>query len=127
MFWNFQNCVCVCLVWLSCSVHLARRVLQLERQNTSLRRELERHKSQTGQISGEVNTHKHTHTHSVHVCACLGTIINGIKFNLTSKKKSFKTQSTASQYLQHTLVFPSSQISHSNSQIMVIPQFLCKP
>uniref|UniRef100_A0A8C3AKP4 Progesterone immunomodulatory binding factor 1 n=1 Tax=Cyclopterus lumpus TaxID=8103 RepID=A0A8C3AKP4_CYCLU len=35
------------------SVHLARRVLQLERQNTSLRRELERHKSQTGQISEE--------------------------------------------------------------------------
>uniref|UniRef100_A0A8C3AN54 Progesterone immunomodulatory binding factor 1 n=1 Tax=Cyclopterus lumpus TaxID=8103 RepID=A0A8C3AN54_CYCLU len=36
------------------SVHLARRVLQLERQNTSLRRELERHKSQTGQISEEL-------------------------------------------------------------------------
>uniref|UniRef100_A0A7N6AA95 Progesterone immunomodulatory binding factor 1 n=1 Tax=Anabas testudineus TaxID=64144 RepID=A0A7N6AA95_ANATE len=37
------------------SVHLARRVLQLERQNTSLRRELERHKSQTGQISEELS------------------------------------------------------------------------
>uniref|UniRef100_A0A8D0AMB0 Progesterone immunomodulatory binding factor 1 n=1 Tax=Sander lucioperca TaxID=283035 RepID=A0A8D0AMB0_SANLU len=36
------------------SVHLARRVLQLERQNTSLRRELERHKSQTGHISEEL-------------------------------------------------------------------------
>lgn len=36
------------------SVHLARRVLQLERQNTSLRRELESHKSQTGQISEEL-------------------------------------------------------------------------
>uniref|UniRef100_A0A3Q0RC72 Progesterone immunomodulatory binding factor 1 n=1 Tax=Amphilophus citrinellus TaxID=61819 RepID=A0A3Q0RC72_AMPCI len=38
------------------SVHLARRVLQLERQNTSLRRELESHKSQTGQISEELLT-----------------------------------------------------------------------
>nr|XP_057914485.1 progesterone-induced-blocking factor 1 [Doryrhamphus excisus] len=36
------------------SVHLARRVLQLERQNTSLRRDLERHQSQTGQISDEL-------------------------------------------------------------------------
>ncbi|XP_006784053.1 progesterone-induced-blocking factor 1 [Neolamprologus brichardi] len=36
------------------SVHLARRVLQLERQNTSLRRDLESHKSQTGQISEEL-------------------------------------------------------------------------
>uniref|UniRef100_A0A671TSJ1 Progesterone immunomodulatory binding factor 1 n=1 Tax=Sparus aurata TaxID=8175 RepID=A0A671TSJ1_SPAAU len=36
------------------SVHLARRVLQLERQNTSLRRELERHKSQSGQLSDEL-------------------------------------------------------------------------
>ncbi|XP_039857225.1 progesterone-induced-blocking factor 1 [Simochromis diagramma] len=36
------------------SVHLARRVLQLERQNTSLRRELESHKSQTGQISEQL-------------------------------------------------------------------------
>lgn len=38
------------------SVHLARRVLHLERQNTSLRRELERHQSQTGQISKELST-----------------------------------------------------------------------
>ncbi|XP_037542125.1 progesterone-induced-blocking factor 1, partial [Nematolebias whitei] len=37
------------------SVHLARRVLQLERQNTSLRRELESHKSQAGQISQELS------------------------------------------------------------------------
>ncbi|XP_061600667.1 progesterone-induced-blocking factor 1 [Cololabis saira] len=37
------------------SVHLARRVLQLERQNTSLRRELERHQSQTGHISEELS------------------------------------------------------------------------
>ncbi|XP_041644592.1 progesterone-induced-blocking factor 1 isoform X2 [Cheilinus undulatus] len=36
------------------SVHLARRVLQLERENTSLRRELDTHKSQTGQISEEL-------------------------------------------------------------------------
>lgn len=62
-------------VWLSCSVHLARRVLQLERQNTSLRRELDRHKLQSGHISEEVNTH----SNQVH--ACLGTIINGINFN----------------------------------------------
>ncbi|XP_034040113.1 progesterone-induced-blocking factor 1 isoform X2 [Thalassophryne amazonica] len=33
------------------SVHLARRVLQLERENTSQRRELETQKSQTGRIS----------------------------------------------------------------------------
>ncbi|XP_056148103.1 progesterone-induced-blocking factor 1 [Lampris incognitus] len=36
------------------SVHLARRVLQLERLNTSLRRELERYNTQTGQISEEL-------------------------------------------------------------------------
>uniref|UniRef100_A0A8C5N6N2 Progesterone immunomodulatory binding factor 1 n=1 Tax=Gouania willdenowi TaxID=441366 RepID=A0A8C5N6N2_GOUWI len=36
------------------SVHLARRVLQLERQNTSLRTDLEKHKSQTGQISEQL-------------------------------------------------------------------------
>uniref|UniRef100_A0A667X5K4 Progesterone immunomodulatory binding factor 1 n=1 Tax=Myripristis murdjan TaxID=586833 RepID=A0A667X5K4_9TELE len=37
------------------SVHLARRVLQLEKQNTLLRRELERHSTQTGQISEELS------------------------------------------------------------------------
>ncbi|CAL8299155.1 unnamed protein product [Merluccius merluccius] len=37
------------------SVHLARRVLQLERQNTSLRREVERHTTQTGHISEELS------------------------------------------------------------------------
>ncbi|KAF7656759.1 hypothetical protein LDENG_00036560 [Lucifuga dentata] len=37
------------------SVHLARRVLQLERLNTSLRRELERHKSEAGHISDELS------------------------------------------------------------------------
>ncbi|XP_061692364.1 progesterone-induced-blocking factor 1 [Syngnathoides biaculeatus] len=37
------------------SVHLARRVLQLERQNTSLRRDLERHQTQTGRISEELS------------------------------------------------------------------------
>ncbi|XP_035982421.1 progesterone-induced-blocking factor 1 [Fundulus heteroclitus] len=37
------------------SVHLARRVLQLERQNTSLRRELDRQQSQTGQLSQELS------------------------------------------------------------------------
>lgn len=47
---SFGICVCV-----PCSVHLARRVLQLERLNTSLAKELEKHKSQTGQISEEVN------------------------------------------------------------------------
>uniref|UniRef100_A0A7N8YBY5 Progesterone immunomodulatory binding factor 1 n=1 Tax=Mastacembelus armatus TaxID=205130 RepID=A0A7N8YBY5_9TELE len=38
------------------SVHLARRVLQLERQNTALRRELETHQSQTVQISEKLST-----------------------------------------------------------------------
>ncbi|XP_008427495.1 progesterone-induced-blocking factor 1 isoform X2 [Poecilia reticulata] len=37
------------------SVHLARRVLQLERQNTSLRRDLDRHQNQTGQMSQELS------------------------------------------------------------------------
>ncbi|KAK5607275.1 Progesterone-induced-blocking factor 1 [Crenichthys baileyi] len=37
------------------SVHLARRVLQLERQNTSLRRELDRLQSQTGQMSQKLS------------------------------------------------------------------------
>lgn len=36
------------------SVQLARRLLQLERQNTSLRRELDTHKQQSGQISQEL-------------------------------------------------------------------------
>lgn len=46
-------------MWLLHSVHLARRVLQLERQNTSLRRDLDRYKSQIGQISEEVKIHTH--------------------------------------------------------------------
>lgn len=41
------------------SVHLARRVLQLEKQNTALRRELERHSTQTGQISEELSAANH--------------------------------------------------------------------
>uniref|UniRef100_A0A3Q3WEM5 Uncharacterized protein n=1 Tax=Mola mola TaxID=94237 RepID=A0A3Q3WEM5_MOLML len=36
------------------SVHLARRVLQLERQNTTLRRELDKHKLESGQISEQL-------------------------------------------------------------------------
>lgn len=42
---------------LSASVHLARRVLQLERQNTSLRRELDSHRLKSEQASEQVHTH----------------------------------------------------------------------
>ncbi|KAL2087881.1 hypothetical protein ACEWY4_016709 [Coilia grayii] len=38
------------------SVHLARRVLQLEKQNVQLRRDLERQNSQTGKITNELET-----------------------------------------------------------------------
>ncbi|PWA25597.1 hypothetical protein CCH79_00001785 [Gambusia affinis] len=51
-----QSCACVGVrVPLLRSVHLARRVLQLERQNTSLRRDLDRHQNQTGQMSQELS------------------------------------------------------------------------
>ncbi|RXN02868.1 progesterone-induced-blocking factor 1 [Labeo rohita] len=46
---RFLN-VCVCV----CSVHLARRVLQLEKQNTLLRRDLERQTAHSSQISEEL-------------------------------------------------------------------------
>uniref|UniRef100_A0A8C1WTR2 Progesterone immunomodulatory binding factor 1 n=1 Tax=Cyprinus carpio TaxID=7962 RepID=A0A8C1WTR2_CYPCA len=53
------------------SVHLARRVLQLEKQNTLLRRDLERQTAHSSQISEEVlhftlltRMQKHTHTHT---------------------------------------------------------------
>ena len=39
---------------LACSVQLARRVLQLERANTSLRKEIEREKARTKQLAEEV-------------------------------------------------------------------------
>lgn len=62
---RFLN-VCVC------SVHLARRVLQLEKQNTLLRRDLERQTAHSSQISEEVlpfslltRMHRHTCTHTV--------------------------------------------------------------
>ncbi len=55
-----------------CSVHLARRVLQLEKQNTLLRRDLERQAAHSSQISEEVlhftlltRMQKHTYTHIV--------------------------------------------------------------
>ncbi len=56
----FTDCfhVCVTLIigfWMCvCSVHLARRVLQLEKQNTLLRRDLERQAAHSSQISEEV-------------------------------------------------------------------------
>ena len=40
---------------LACSVQLARRVLQLERANTSLRKEIEREKARTKQLAEEVS------------------------------------------------------------------------
>ena len=40
---------------LLCSVQLARRVLQLERANTSLRKEIEREKAKMKQLAEEVS------------------------------------------------------------------------
>lgn len=59
-----ERCLkCECFFF--CSVHLARRVLQLEKQNTLLRRDLERSTAHTGQISEEVS-HSQTCTRIIH-------------------------------------------------------------
>lgn len=92
-------------VWPLCSVHLARRVLQLERQNTSLRRELEIHKSQAGQISQEV----HTHTH--HTQSASGSSLFGFTFHVLLIFIKTRRVHTC----QTHLFFPPPQLSHSNS------------
>lgn len=98
MFCNFWK---ILFVWLPRSVHLARRVLQLERQNTSLRRELDRCKLQSGQVSEEVNTH----TQSAHVRACLRTAINGISLKFMPLKRNSKL----------CMLVPATCISHHHS------------
>ena len=52
IFWKIFSLRCPFLFWHS--VHLARRLLQLEKQNTLLAKDLEHQKEQVTQISQEV-------------------------------------------------------------------------
>ena len=56
----------VYLVWYKISVQLARRVLQLEKLNSSLRQQLSEEQSKTTGLQEQVrHTHTHTHTHTM--------------------------------------------------------------
>ncbi|MEQ2216571.1 hypothetical protein XENOCAPTIV_018469, partial [Xenoophorus captivus] len=89
------------------SVHLARRVLQLERQNTSLRRELDRLQSQMGQMSQEVLTQRD----ALHPGVCLpGSHLYWEKSNVLLMFLLNEVK-----YIHaNTLVFPTPKLSHSN-------------
>lgn len=91
---------------MSASVHLARRLLQLERQNTSLRRELDGHRLQSEHASEEVNTHTHTNA-QMWSPAWRHSLLHGIL-------KSWSL-SVACWHLQCTFAFPASLISLSGA------------
>ena len=55
MTFTFDLAFRIKLQTLLCSVQLARRVLQLERANTSLRKEIEREKAKMKQLAEEVS------------------------------------------------------------------------
>ncbi|KAA8583656.1 hypothetical protein FQN60_014864, partial [Etheostoma spectabile] len=116
------------------SVHLARRVLQLERQNTSLRKELERHKSQTGHISEELLTAnqllqqtQQPYSYLIETVRQRDTQISTLKERLTSLEddvSSLRKERTALQQVKNNMAADLERLLNHREELAVMKQVL---
>ncbi|XP_068424244.1 progesterone-induced-blocking factor 1 [Clinocottus analis] len=116
------------------SVHLARRVLQLERLNTSLTRELERHKSQTGQISEELlaanqllQQTQQPYSYLIETVRQRDTQIIALKECLTSLEddvSSLRKERTALQQVKNNMAADLERLLNHREELAVMKQVL---
>ncbi|KAM7385437.1 hypothetical protein PAMP_001520 [Pampus punctatissimus] len=116
------------------SVHLARRVLQLERQNTSLRRELDTHKSQTEQISGELlaanqllQQAQQPYNYLIETVRKRDTQINTLKECITSLEddvRSLRKERTTLQQVKNNMAADLERLLNHREELAVMKQVL---
>ncbi|KAI9535543.1 hypothetical protein NQZ68_003097 [Dissostichus eleginoides] len=116
------------------SVHLARRVLQLERLNTSLRRELERHQSQAGQISDELlaanellQQTQQPYSYLIETVRQRDTQINILKERLSSLQdevSSLRKERTALQQVKNNMAADLERLLNHREELAVMKQVL---
>ncbi|KAK2824439.1 hypothetical protein Q5P01_021614 [Channa striata] len=116
------------------SVHLARRVLQLERQNTSLRRELEKHKSQTGQISEELlaanqllRQTQQPHSYLIETVRQRDVQISTLKERITSLEddvSSLRKERTALQQVKNNMAADLERLLNHREELALMKQVL---
>ncbi|GAA6229646.1 progesterone-induced-blocking factor 1 [Lates japonicus] len=116
------------------SVHLARRVLQLERQNTSLRQELDRHKSQTGQISEELlaanqllQQTQQPYSYLIETVRQREAQIRTLKERITSLEddvSSLRKERTALQQVKNNMAADLERLLNHREELAVMKQVL---
>nr|XP_020494849.1 progesterone-induced-blocking factor 1 [Labrus bergylta] len=116
------------------SVHLARRVLQLERQNTSLRRELDTHKSQTGQVSEELlaanqllQQTQQPYSYLIETVRQRDTQISALKERVTSLEddvSSLRKERTALLQVKNNMAADLERLLNHREELAVMKQVL---
>uniref|UniRef100_A0A3Q3KDL0 Progesterone immunomodulatory binding factor 1 n=1 Tax=Monopterus albus TaxID=43700 RepID=A0A3Q3KDL0_MONAL len=116
------------------SVHLARRVLQLERENTSLRRELDTHKSQTGQISEELlaatqllQQTQQPYSYLIEAVRQRDAQISTLKERITSLEddvSSLRKERTALQQVKNNMAADLERLLNHREELAVMKQVL---
>ncbi|KAM8858855.1 progesterone-induced-blocking factor 1 isoform 2-T2 [Spinachia spinachia] len=116
------------------SVHLARRVLQLERQNTSLTRELERLKSQTGRLSEELlaanqllQQTQQPYGYLIETVRQKDTQIGSLKERLASLEddvSSLKKERAALQQVKNNMAADLERLLNHQEELAVMKQVL---
>uniref|UniRef100_G3P5S2 Progesterone immunomodulatory binding factor 1 n=1 Tax=Gasterosteus aculeatus aculeatus TaxID=481459 RepID=G3P5S2_GASAC len=107
------------------SVHLARRVLQLERQNTSLTRELERLKSQTGHVSEEVNAPLDLLQQAQQLYGYLIETVRQKDTQITSLKDSLRKERTALQQVKNNMAADLERLLNHREVHAMLCDVLC--
>ncbi|XP_017288075.1 progesterone-induced-blocking factor 1 isoform X2 [Kryptolebias marmoratus] len=116
------------------SVHLARRVLQLERQNTALRRELEGHKSQAGQMSQELSTAnqllqqtQQPHSYLIETVKDRDTQISRLKERVSSLEddvSSLRKERNALQQVKNDMAADLERLLSNREELAMMKQVL---
>ncbi|KAM9727074.1 progesterone-induced-blocking factor 1 [Menidia menidia] len=116
------------------SVHLARRVLQLERQNTSLRRELETQQSQTGQISEELSAAnrllqqaQQPYSYLIETVKQRDAQISGLKERLSSLEgdvSSLRKERSALQQVKNDMAADLERLLNHREELAMMKQVL---
>ncbi|XP_071187077.1 progesterone-induced-blocking factor 1 isoform X2 [Salvelinus alpinus] len=116
------------------SVHLARRLLQLEKQNTLLRRDLERRNSHTGQISEELETANHLlqqaqqpYSYLIDTVRQRDTQILSLRERITQLEedtRSLRKEKTSLQQVKNNMASDLERLLNHREELSVMKQVL---
>ncbi|KAK6325893.1 hypothetical protein J4Q44_G00052350 [Coregonus suidteri] len=116
------------------SVHLARRVLQLEKQNTLLRRDLERRNTHTGQISEELEAANHLlqqaqqpYSYLIDTVRQRDTQILSLRERITQLEddtRSLRKEKTSLQQVKNNMASDLERLLNHREELSVMKQVL---